>query len=86
MGEDEDYYDEQRDEKLVCIRYSVHGNILIMTHLRFANSKISFPLVRTKSKSNVFQMLTLRLTDQHKDANVLHAHCILAESPNLGSF
>ena len=31
MGEDDDDYydDEQRDEKLVCIRYSVHGNILI---------------------------------------------------------
>ena len=31
-------------------------------------------------------MFTLRLTDQHKDASVLHAHCIPAESPNLGSF
>ena len=53
--------------------------------LRLTNSKSYFPLVKMKSMSNVFQMFTLRLADQHKDTNALHAHCIPAESPNLGS-
>ena len=36
--------------------------------------------------TNILKIFILRLTDQHKEGNVLHAHCIPAESPNLGSF